>query len=390
MKPLNARILAIQPSATLAIAALAKQMAAQGHAVCNFSAGEPDFDTPAFIKDACIEALRKGQTKYTPVAGVPALCEAIAAKLKRENGLDYKPSQIVVSCGAKHSLALIFQTLLNPGDEVLIPAPFWLSYPEMIRVAGGQPVFIHASGANDYKITPADVAAAITPRTVAIVINSPCNPTGTMYSPDELRAIGQVAVSRGLTVISDEIYEKMVYEGNRHGSMAAFGPEFYQQTLTVNGFSKAYSMTGWRLGYTAGPEPFMKAMGALQSHCASAPTTFAQVGAVTALAQGDEAIRTMVAAFDARRRRIYALMSAIPGVTCPKPTGAFYIFPDISSFGLDSVSFAKRLLETQHVAVVPGVAFAADGCVRLSYACSMEEIESGMARFAAFCGTLRT
>jgi aspartate aminotransferase len=389
MRPLNASVLAIQPSATLAIASLAKQMAGQGHAVCNFSAGEPDFDTPDFIKDACIDALRKGQTKYTPVAGVPALCEAIAAKLKRDNGIDYKPAQVVVSCGAKHSLALIFQTLLNPGDEVLIPAPYWLSYPEMIRIAGGQPVFIPARGANDFKITPADVAAAITPRTVAIIINSPCNPTGTMYTPDELRAIGQVAVDRELTIISDEIYEKMVYDGNRQASMAAFGPAFYRQTLTVNGFSKAYAMTGWRLGYTAGPEPFIKAMSALQSHCASAPTTFAQLGAVTALAQGDESSRKMVAAFDARRRRIYELMSAIPGVTCPRPTGAFYIFPDISSFGLDSVAFAKRLLESQHVAVVPGVAFAADACVRLSYACSMEEIERGMARFAAFCAQLR-
>lgn len=389
MKPFNASVLAIQPSATLAIASLAKQMAGQGHAVCNFSAGEPDFDTPDFIKDACIEALRKGQTKYTPVAGVPTLCEAIAVKLKRDNDLNYKASQIVVSCGAKHSLALIFQTLLNPGDEVLIPAPFWLSYPEMIRVAGGRPVFIHGRGENDYKITPADVAAAITPRTVAIVINSPCNPTGTMYTPDELRAIGQAAISRDLTIIADEIYEKMVYDGNRHASMAAFGPEFYRQTLTVNGFSKAYSMTGWRLGYTAGPEPFMKAMAALQSHCASAPTTFAQFGAITALAQGDAAIRTMVAAFDARRRRIYELMTAIPGVTCPKPAGAFYIFPDISSFGLDSISFARRLLETQHVAVVPGIAFAADTCVRLSYACSMQEIEQGLTHFATFCQTLR-
>lgn len=388
MKNLNAAILAIQPSATLAIASLAKQMAQQGHAVCNFSAGEPDFDTPSEIKESCIEALRKGQTKYTPVSGLPKLCEAISAKLKRENGLDYPASQIVVSCGAKHSLALIFQTLLNPGDEVLIPSPFWLSYPEMIRVAGGKPVFVRARRENDFKITPADLAAAATHRAVAMIINSPCNPTGTMYTPDELRALGNAALKLGLTIVSDEIYEKMVYDGGQQVSMAALSPELYQNTITVNGFSKAYSMTGWRLGYTAAPAPFIKAMSSLQSHCASAPTTFAQCGAITALEQGAAASAAMVKAFDERRRRIYDLISAIPGVKCPRPTGAFYVFPDISSFGLDSVTFAKRLLQEHHVAVVPGVAFDADACVRLSYACSMSEIETGMARLSAFCASL--
>jgi aspartate aminotransferase len=389
MKPLNAGILAIQPSATLAIASLAKQMAAQGRDVCNFSAGEPDADTPAFIKDACIEALRKGQTKYTPVAGVPALCEAIVAKLQRDNGLSYKPSQIVVSCGAKHSLALIFQTLLNPGDEVLVPAPYWLSYPEMIRVAGGRPVPVPARAANGYKIAPADMAAAASPRTVALVLNSPCNPTGAVYTPEELRALGRAAADCDLTIVSDEIYEKMVYDGHRHASLAALDPAFYGRTLTVNGFSKAYAMTGWRLGYTAGPEPFIRALSALQSHCASAPTTFAQVAAVRALTDGEAAIREMVAAFDERRRRMFERMAAIPGVACPRPGGAFYLFPDISAFGLDSVTFARRLLEEQQVAVVPGVAFAADACVRLSYACGLDEIERGMQRFAAFCASLR-
>jgi len=388
VKRLNDAIQSIKPSATLAIAGLAKQLAQQGKQVCNFSAGEPDFDTPAFIKDACIEALRKGQTKYTPVAGIPALCERIAAKLKRENGLDYSPAQIVVSCGAKHSLALIFQTLLNPGDEVLIPSPYWLSYPEMIRVAGGVPVFVPATRENDFKVTPDDLARALTPRTVALVINSPCNPTGTMYTPDELLALGGIALRAGITIVSDEIYEKMVYEGNRQISLAAQSPDFLANTITVNGFSKAFSMTGWRLGYTAGPLAFMKAMGALQSHCASAPTTFAQCGAIAALEQGTDSIAEMVRAFDERRRRIFELMRAIPGVRCPKPTGAFYVFPDISSFGLDSVTFARRLLEEQQVAVVPGVAFGADSCVRLSYACGMGEIESGMARFRAFCDSL--
>ena len=388
MKSLNSSILAIQPSATLAIASLAKQLAAQGRPVCDFAAGEPDFDTPAFIKDAAIAALREGKTKYTPVAGVPKLCEVIAAKLKRDNGLDYKPSQIVVSCGAKHSLALVFQTLLNPGDEVIIPAPYWLSYPEMVRIAGGVPVFVTATPAADFKITPADIEQAATARTVALVINSPCNPTGTMYTPAELRALGETALRLGLTLVSDEIYEKMVYDGNEQASLAAFSPALYANTITVNGMSKAYSMTGWRLGYTAAPEPFIKAMNALQSHTASAPNTFAQWGGVAAIDRGDDSIREMVAAFDARRRRIFALMSAIPGVVCPRPTGAFYVFPDISALGLDSVTFARRLLEEHNVAVVPGVAFGADSCVRLSYACTMETIEPGLARFRAFCASL--
>jgi len=389
MKTLNSSILAIHPSATLAIAALAKQLVAQGRPVCDFAAGEPDFDTPTCIKEAAITALREGKTKYTPVAGVPKLCEAIAAKLKRDNGLVYKPSQIIVSCGAKHSLALVFQTLLNPGDEVIIPAPYWLSYPEMIRVAGGTPVFVPTTPASDFKVTPAAIEQAATSRAVALVINSPCNPTGTMYTPDELRAIGETAVRLGLTIVSDEIYEKMVYDGNQHASMASFSPELYANTITVNGMSKAYSMTGWRLGYTAAPEPFIKAMGALQSHTASAPNTFAQWGAIAALEQGEDSIREMVVAFDARRRRIYERMDAIPGVICPRPTGAFYVFPDISAFGLDSVTFARRLLEEHNVAVVPGVAFGADGCVRLSYACTMDVIETGLSRFSAFCASLK-
>lgn len=389
MKPLNAAILAIQPSATLSIAALAKQLKAQGRPVCDFSAGEPDFDTPSFIKDAAADALRAGKTKYTPVAGIAELTQAIVAKLKRDNGLDYTPAQIVVSCGAKHSLALVFQTLLNPGDEVLLPTPYWLSYPEMIRVPGGVPCMLQTTAAADFKITPADIDQAVTPRTVALVINSPCNPTGTMYTPAEVRALGEAALRHGLTIISDEIYEKMVYEGQVASSMAAFSPELYANTLTVNGMSKAYAMTGWRLGYTAGPEPFIKAMTALQSHTASAPNTFAQWGGVAALEQGDGAIAEMVAAFDARRRRIYELMAAIPGVTCPKPTGAFYIFPEISAFGLDSVTFARRLLQEQNVAVVPGVAFGDDGCVRLSYACTLENIEMGVARLRDFCAGLR-
>jgi aspartate aminotransferase len=388
MKKLNDGILAIKPSQTLAIASLAKQMVEQGQNVCNFSAGEPDFDTPEVIKQAAIEALNQGKTKYTPVSGVPKLCQALSDKFARDNKLDYTPSQIVVSCGGKHSLALVFQTLLNPGDEVMIPTPFWLSYPEMVRVAGGTPVFLHTTASQGFKITPQHIERLATPRTKALVINSPSNPTGVMYTPAELQLLGETALRHDIAIISDEIYEKMVYDGNQQVSMAAFSKEFYDNTITVNGFSKTYSMTGWRLGYTAGPAAFIKAMNALQSHCASAPNTFAQWGAITALEKGEPAVNEMIAAFDTRRRRIYELISAIPRITCVKPTGAFYVFPDISAFGLDSLVFSKRLLEEEHMAVVPGGAFGADECIRLSYACSMGEIEEGMQRLARFCAKL--
>ena len=389
MKPLNNAILAIEPSATLAIAARAKAMAKNGADICSFAAGEPDFDTPDPVKDAAIDALRRGQTKYTPATGLAELTRAISEKFKRDNGLDYDPSQIVVSCGAKHSIALILQTLCNPGDEVVIPVPYWLSYPEQVRVAGGKPVFVEASWKENFKITPAQLEDAITDRTVAFILNSPSNPTGMVYDEAELRAFAEICARRDVTVISDEIYEKMIYGGLRHTSIASLSKDSYANTLTVNGFSKAYAMPGWRLGYTAGPARFIKAMAALQSHCASAPNTFAQFGGVNALEHGETAARAMGAAFEKRCNRIYELIASIPGVRCPKPQGAFYIFPNIAGFGMDSLTFAKELLEKHHVAVVPGVAFGNDRCVRLSYACGMSEIEEGCKRFAAFCETLK-
>ena len=391
MKTLNSSILAIEPSATLAIAARAKAMARQGVNVCSFAAGEPDFDTPAFVKDAAADALGKGQTKYTPVAGIPELTRAIADKFRRDNGLDYSPEQIIVSCGAKHSIALILQTLCNPGDEVIIPVPYWLSYPDMVRVAGGVPVFVEATVRQDFKITPAQLEAAITDRTVAFILNSPCNPTGMVYDEAELRAFAEVCVRRNVTIVSDEIYEKMVYGAGRHVSIASLSPEVFANTVTVNGFSKAYAMPGWRLGYAAGPLPFIKAMTALQSHCASAPNTFAQFGSLAALdpVRGDASIRDMCVHFEKRCNRIYGLVSAIHNIHCPKPQGAFYIFPNIAGFGLDSLSFAQKLLDSHRVAVVPGVAFGNDRCVRLSYACGMAEIEEGCKRFRAFCETLQ-
>jgi len=389
MKALNRTVAAIAPSATLSITSKANALRSQGVEVCAFAAGEPDFNTPDPIKAACEAALRANKTRYVAAAGLPELRQAICEKLARENRLAYEPSQIVVSSGGKHALSQVFQTIVNPGDEVIIPTPCWLSYPEMVRVAGGVPVFVETRVEGGFLMTPEQLEAAITPRTVALVMNSPSNPTGMMYSPAQLKAIGQVAVDHDLWIVSDEIYEKMAYGEVEQASMAAFGQAFYDRTITLNGFSKTFAMTGWRLGYAAAPKPVAKALASLQSHMASAPNTFAQWGAVTALRKCKEEVAQMVAAFARRRDRIHALVSAIPGVRCPKPPGAFYIFPNIASFGLDSLTFAGRLLEEQHVAVVPGIAFGNDRCIRLSYACSMENIEEGLSRLARFCATLR-
>lgn len=389
MKQLNETITAIAPSATLAITSKAAELKAQGIKVCAFAAGEPDFNTPDCIKKACAAALDADKTRYVAAAGLPELRTALCEKLQKENGVSYEPSQVLVANGGKHALSQVFQTLINPGDEVIIPAPFWLSYPEMVRVAGGIPVFVKTSVEDGFLMSPEQLEAAITPRTVAVVMNSPSNPTGMMYTPEQLRAIGEVAINHDLWIVSDEIYEKMVYGDVKQASMASFGPEFYDHTITVNGFSKTFAMTGWRLGYAAGPKPFMKALFALQSHMASAPNTFTQWGAIATLQEAGPDVDTMVKAFTERRERIYQLISAIPGIKCPKPDGAFYVFPDISSFGMTSLEFAARLLEEKHVAVVPGIAFGDDACVRLSYACSMENIEEGLSRFADFCASLK-
>lgn len=283
MKQLNETITAIAPSATLAITSKAAELKAQGIKVCAFAAGEPDFNTPDCIKKACAAALDADKTRYVAAAGLPELRTALCEKLQKENGVSYEPSQVLVANGGKHALSQVFQTLINPGDEVIIPAPFWLSYPEMVRVAGGIPVFVKTSVEDGFLMSPEQLEAAITPRTVAVVMNSPSNPTGMMYTPEQLRAIGEVAINHDLWIVSDEIYEKMVYGDVKQASMASFGPEFYDHTITVNGFSKTFAMTGWRLGYAAGPKPFMKALFALQSHMASAPNTFTQWGAIAAL-----------------------------------------------------------------------------------------------------------
>ena len=381
---LNERIAGITPSLTLAIDAKAKAMAAAGEKVCGFGAGEPDFDTPEHVKEAAAKALREGKTKYAPNDGIPELRAAIAEKLSSENGLAYKPEQILVSNGAKHSLFNIFMALCRDGDEVIIPAPYWLSYPEMVRVAGGKPVFVRGSEAKGLKVTPDQILAAVTPRTKALVVNSPSNPTGMVYTKAELQALADVAVRKNLYIVSDEIYERMTYDGAQPVSVGSLSPEVFKRTITVNGFSKPYAMTGWRLGYYAGPIEIVKAGSALQSHSTSAPNTFAQYGAVAALRGPQDCVAKMVKAFDERRQYLVKRLNAMRGVTCLKPTGAFYVFPNISKTGMMSLDFTAKLLEKEKVAVVPGLPFGADEHIRLSYACSMANIEEGMNRLDRF------
>lgn len=387
-KIISERVAAIAPSATLAITSRAKQMAADGQEVFSFAAGEPDFDTPKHIKEAAARALESGETKYAPTPGLPALRKAIAEKLKKDNGLTYEPDQIVVSNGGKHSLFNVFMALCREGDEVIIPAPYWLSYPNMVNIAGGVPVFVPCREDNDFKMTPDELESAITDKTKALVINSPSNPIGVVYTCDELQALAELAVAKGLYIVSDEMYEKILYDGMTHASVAGLSPEIFDKTVTANGFSKTYAMTGWRLGYFAAPPEITKAVTAFQSHSTSGANTFAQFGALAALQGGDDCVKKMVAAFTERRAALYDGLLAVDGIRCVKPMGAFYMLPNISSLGLDSVTFAKRLLDTEGVAVVPGAPFGADANVRLSYACSMDNIRGGLERLAKFVSRL--
>lgn len=389
---MNSLVGAIPPSATLAISAKAKELAASGVSVCSFAAGEPDFDTPAPIKAAACRAIAEGKTKYTAAKGMPALCEAVARKFSAANGVLYDPeTEIVISSGGKQSLWYAFEALLSPGDEVLIPAPYWLSYPEMVRLAGGEARFVATEAADGYKLTPKALRGAIGARTRVLVLNYPSNPTGAVYSGAELRALGEVAVENGLWIIADEMYERMVYGAEPFVSIASLSDEIRARTITVNGCSKAYSMTGWRIGYAGAPAPVAKAMATCQSHLASNPCTPAQYAALAALTDSavEGEVRSMVAAFADRSRAIYEALAAIPGVRVAKPEGAFYIFPDMRAFGLSSVEFCRRLLDEKHVAAVPGEPFGASSCVRFSYACSMENIEEGMRRLAEFCARLK-
>ncbi len=389
MQQLAQRATTLTPSLTLAIDAKAKKLKAEGVDVCGFGAGEPDFDTPQYIKDAAAQALAAGFTKYTPSSGIPELRAAIAEKLKNDNGLDYKPSQIIVNCGAKHSCYNVILATCQAGDEVIIPAPYWLSYPEMAKLADASPVIVETTEASGFKITPEQFREAMTPATKLIILNSPGNPTGSVYSREELQALAEVALEEDILMLSDEIYEKIVYDGVQPVSLAALDKNIYDLTITVNGFSKAYAMTGWRLGYVAAPEPIAAAIDSIQSHSTSNPTSFAQKGAVAGLKGDQSFIGEMVKAFAERRAYIYDRLTKIPGVTCVKPMGAFYVLPNISSFGLGSANFASKLLDEQKVAVVPGIAFGSDAHVRLSYACSMENIQKGLDRIEAFCASLK-
>ncbi len=390
MIQLAKRVTQVTPSLTLAITAKAKEMKAQGIDVCSFSSGEPDFDTPQHIKEAAASALAQGKTKYGPVAGEPGLRQAIAKKLNNDNQLNYSTENIIVTNGGKHSLFNLMVALIDKGDEVIIPAPYWLSYPEMVKLAEGTPIIVDTTAETDYKITPEQLHQAITPRTKLLVLNSPSNPTGTVYNPEEIKALAQVIIDHDLWVVSDEIYEKILYDGVEHISIGSLGEEIFKRTIISNGFAKSYSMTGWRIGYLAGPEPLIKAVSTIQSHSTSNVCTFAQYGAIAALESPDSppCLQTMLDAFTQRRQIILERIKAIPQLSCPTPMGAFYVFIDISKTGLNSLDFCDGLLDKQQVAAIPGKAFGADNCIRLSYATDLASIEKGMDRIERFVNTL--
>jgi aspartate aminotransferase len=393
---ISKRAMGVTPSPTLAISSQAKAMKAKGVDVVSFGAGEPDFDTPDHIKQAAIDALNAGFTKYPlPVAGIPELREAVAEKLRRDNDLDYTPDDVSVGIGGKNSLYALMQAMIDPGDEVIIPAPYWVSYPEMVKLAGGSPAIIDAPEQNGFKLTPAQLDAAINKNTKLFVLNSPSNPTGAVYTPSELEAIAQVLVKHGVPVVSDEIYEQLVYDDVEQRSIASFGPEIKKLTIVCNGLSKAYAMTGWRIGYLAGPPDIIGAVNKLQSHSTSGPTSFAQKGAAVALSGSQEAVAAMRAEFDTRRGVIVERLNALRGVHCLAPKGAFYAFPNIAELlGTEvagrriggSLDLADLFLSEAHVAVVPGIAFGSDHHMRLSYATSVDLIEKGLARLAELLG----
>jgi aspartate aminotransferase len=385
---ISARAAQLSPSLTLSIDSKAKAMKAEGIDVCGFGAGEPDFDTPEHIKQAAIAALESGFTKYTPSAGLPELRQAIAEKLEADNQLSYRPSQVVVSSGAKHSCYNAILATCQPGDEVLIPSPYWVSYPDMVRLAGAEPVIVQTSERNGWKMRASDFENAMTPRTKMVILNSPGNPTGSVYTREELEGIVEVAAEEDIYILSDEIYEKLVYDDTKHVSIGSISKEAYDLTITVNGFSKAYAMTGWRLGYLAAPEAVAKAVDNIQSHSTSHPCSFAQKGAHAALKGDQQALTDMRDEFAMRRDYMFDRITKIPNITAVKPQGAFYILVNVSQLGLSSQNFADRLLSKANVAVVPGAAFGDDRTVRLSYATSIDIIKKGLDRFQDFCRTL--
>jgi len=383
----------VKPSSTLAIDSKFKAMKAEGIDAVGFGTGEPDFDTPEDIKAACVDALSRGVTKYTPASGTLDLKKAVCRKLNRDNGLDYQPTDIVISNGAKHSLTNIFTAILNPGDEVIIPAPFWVSYPEMVAMADGKSVFINTTAETEFKISAEDFENAITPKTRAIIVNSPSNPTGSVYTEEELRAIANVAVKNNIYVISDEVYEHLTYDGTKHISIASFGDEIKKLTIVVNAMSKTYAMTGWRIGYTACEKELATVMANIQSHATSNPNSFAQAASCVALDGSLDCVNMMKAEFKKRRDYMYERINSIEGVSCIMPKGAFYIMMNIDDiigrtlFGKKingSDDFAELFLEKALVAIVPCSGFGADNYLRWSYATSMDSIKIGLDRLEKF------
>ena len=381
---LAARTDRISTSITLAISAKAKAMKADGIDVCSFSAGEPDFPTPKHICEAAKTALDEGKTRYGAAAGELKLRQAIANKLQQDNNLNYQAENIIVTNGGKFSLYNLMQILVESGDEVIIPAPYWLSYPEMVKMANGTPIIVDTLAENDYKITPEQLDRAITDKTKLFIFNSPSNPTGAVYTPDEVRAIARVIVERDILVVSDEIYEKILYDDAEHLSIGSIDEDIFARTIVSSGFAKSHSMTGWRVGYSAAPLEIIRAMTKLQSHSTSNVCTFAQYGAIAALESSQECVREMLEAFTRRRSYMYRAINDIPQLSCPKPYGAFYLFVDILQTGKSSLEFCQELLEQKQVAAIPGVAFGADRCIRFSYATSMTTIEAGIKRLAEF------
>lgn len=382
----------ISPSPTLAVDAKAKKLKSEGKDVCGFGAGEPNFDTPEFIKEACIKAIEAGKTKYLPSAGLPALREALAAHYAKRRGISYNASNFIVSPGGKFSCYLAIMSVISPGDEVIIPAPYWVSYPEMVKLAGGTPVYVKATDAADFKVTVQQLESVCTPKTKLLILTSPSNPTGAVYSEQELKEIMDFAIARDILVMSDEIYSTLVYDGVEAISPASLSEEAKEHTIVVSGFSKAFSMTGWRLGTLCAPDAIAKAVANLQSQTSSNATSFAQYGALAAMeneALADAAVAEMKKSFDRRRLMLLEGLNAIDGVFCRRAQGAFYLFPNISSFGMASVDFCAKLLEEKLVAVVPGSAFGSDENVRFSYAVSDETIQKGIERMTQFCSEIR-
>ncbi|MGG6431477.1 pyridoxal phosphate-dependent aminotransferase [Anoxybacillus sp. D401a] len=383
------RVAALTPSSTLAITAKAKELKAAGHDVIGLGAGEPDFNTPQHIMEAAVKAMYDGHTKYTPSGGLATLKQEIIKKFQQDQQLDYKPSEIIVCVGAKHALYTLFQVILDEGDEVIIPTPYWVSYPEQVKLAGGVPVYVEGLEKNEFKITPEQLKQAMTNRTKAVIINSPSNPTGVIYTKEELQALGEVCLAHDILIVSDEIYEKLVYGGHEHVSIAQLSPELKKQTIIINGVSKSHSMTGWRIGYAAGDADIIRAMTDLASHSTSNPTSIAQYAAIAAYSGPQEPVEHMRQAFEQRLNIIYDRLVQIPGFSCVKPQGAFYLFPNAKEAatmtGYENVdAFVEALLEEAKVALVPGSGFGAPNNVRLSYATSLDLLHKALDRIETF------